>query len=474
MTEQVVHVRVNDAATGRPTPVRVRWTAPDGRTLAPLGWLDRIPPGGRLSGGNVVIDGRLYAATDGAFEIRLPAGPSEVEITKGPEYQLIRQAVRRNPGQIALRFTIERRRPLDGWAAGDTRAFRLSPHAACLEGAAEGLAVVNVLAAKEPDGLIHGIAEFSGQAPAAERLGCRAVVNTQSRDAVWGTLSLLHCHRVVHPLDLAEEGFEAYALLDCSRQCHRKGGLVVWPDFPGCADDGPGEAWADLVAGGVDAVEWAAGRDFAGEGLARWYELLTAGFRVPLVGGSGKADGPGVLGAVRTYAQVGTGEPFTDRAWFEAVRAGRTFATAGPLLELDVGGAGPGGVLEPGTLPPAPAARVRARNAQGRLELVADGEPLGAVEVEEEGSLEVALPLEKRPAWVAARCWGGEGLAAHTSPVYLAWSGGAASARQRDALGALGRRLGELRERIARRAAGLKRDRLQAVVAEAEAVLSRL
>jgi hypothetical protein len=43
MTELTVHLRVNDAATGQPTPVRLRISGPDGQTFAPLGRLTRFP-----------------------------------------------------------------------------------------------------------------------------------------------------------------------------------------------------------------------------------------------------------------------------------------------------------------------------------------------------------------------------------------------------------------------------------------------
>ena len=36
---QTVHVRVNDAGTGQPTPCRVRFTGPDGTYYAPFGRL---------------------------------------------------------------------------------------------------------------------------------------------------------------------------------------------------------------------------------------------------------------------------------------------------------------------------------------------------------------------------------------------------------------------------------------------------
>ncbi len=84
---QVVHVRVNDAATGQPTPVRVRFTDPGGRYLPPLGRSSNIPTGwNEQVGGNVMVDGKPFAYIDGTCEALLPCGVIHVEISKGPEY----------------------------------------------------------------------------------------------------------------------------------------------------------------------------------------------------------------------------------------------------------------------------------------------------------------------------------------------------------------------------------------------------
>src|SRR5262249_151094 len=72
---------------------------------------------------------------------------------------------------------------------------RLPPPAAVLEGAAEGLDIVNVLADDTPD-----LLAFSGGVPALEAHGCRAVVNTLNSHPVLGSLALLDSHRVVYPL----------------------------------------------------------------------------------------------------------------------------------------------------------------------------------------------------------------------------------------------------------------------------------
>src|SRR5262245_38234317 len=104
-----VHVRVNDAATGQPTPARIRCVGPDGQYLAPFGRMVDFAIGqGEQLSGNVRLASKNYAYIDGSCEIRLPAETVSIEVAKGPEYKPLRQPVTLGPGKMALRLTIER------------------------------------------------------------------------------------------------------------------------------------------------------------------------------------------------------------------------------------------------------------------------------------------------------------------------------------------------------------------------------
>jgi hypothetical protein len=232
-------------------------------------------------------------------------------------------------------------------------------------------------------------------------------------------------------------------VVDWCDQCHRKKGLVVWPDLPRLSQDHPqGEALAALMLGKVDAFEICF---FAGEEpqtLADWYRLLDCGLRIPLVGGSGKDSNAVALGGVRTYAQLAAGEELTYGGWIGAVRAGRTFVTNGPLLLLTVAGHGPGAVIHrrTGSLPVQAEGqagslsygnlpvRVEAHSAVpfDEVELLVNGFVHGVKTASgnrQSAVLETEIPLTS--AWVAARCWSrerlpsGQNVYAHTSPVYL-------------------------------------------------------
>ena len=226
-----VHVRVNDAATGKPTPCRIRLTDTAGNYYPPLGRLARFATGGGQDvGGNLYWGDKEYAYIDGTCEVSLPAGPIVAEVSKGPEYVPCRQEVVLAPGKLALRLTIERWADLrsDGWYSGDTWSHFLSPHAALLEAAAEDLAVVNVLAfdtlifdeGGKQCPAIPNILAFSGQQPALEMPGHVVVVNTLNAHPVLGRLALLNCHRAVYPLSFGgPNGWDDWTLDAWSDQC---------------------------------------------------------------------------------------------------------------------------------------------------------------------------------------------------------------------------------------------------------------
>lgn len=422
-----VHLRVNDAATGQPTPVRVRLTGPDDTYYAPFGRLSAFSsdfPSPDV-GGNVQVEDRKFAYIDGTCEVRLPAGPIRVEVRKGPEYLPISQEITLGIGQMAVRLTIERRCDLRSqrWYAGDTGCYFVSPHAALLEGAGEGLAVVNLLALehrRKGPAFLPNLLAFSGQKPALETGDCMVVVNTLNQHSALGSLGLLNTHRIVFPLCSGAPGPDDWTLSDWCDQCHRKGGLVVWSRHPGAAllD---GEIPADFILGKVDALE------LRGEETLEWYTLLDAGFKVALAGSGGKMSNRQVLGGCRTYARLLPEEVFSYRGWIEAVRAGRTFITRGPLLQASVQEQDPGTTIDL----PEPGARVRVRadvlnvSPGDRIEVVHNGSVVGTHDVSNAASVNFETEVSAGDGgWLAVRCVGRDrrgsaSVLAHSSPWYL-------------------------------------------------------
>jgi hypothetical protein len=449
-----VHVRVNDAATGQPTPVRIRITDGAGRYYPPLGNLTPFPTGpNEAVGGNVLLAGKEYAYISGTCEVPLPPGRLSVEFHKGPEYTPQALELTLGAGQLSLRCAIQRWTDLrsERWYSGDMRAHYLTPHAALLEAAAEDLATVQLLAcegsilcAAEVPGsqqpayrsVISNLHAFSGQRPALELPGHLVVVNTHNTHRLLGNLGLINSHRVVHPLfvDDAELGGE-YTLADWCDQCHRKNGLVIWTDplqLPMSSGSSYGEALADLVLGKIDALELSNNWPLEKFVESYWYPLLHCGLRVPLVGSSGKKSNAEQLGAWRTYARLLPGETFSYSSWIEAVRAGRTFVTNGPLICVSVNGQDPGSVINLPSLDQSVeiVAETRSMLPFDFMDVLLNGEILQRVAATGSPAraslhLQSSLPA---PGWLAVRAsgpqldpgtGGGKRVAAHTSPVYV-------------------------------------------------------
>ncbi|HSQ54744.1 MAG TPA: hypothetical protein VLM40_03285, partial [Gemmata sp.] len=353
--------------------------------------------------GGVLADGsERWFYIDGACEIALPAGaPLRIQSAKGPVYRPIDESVTLGAGQMALRFAISKKADSreSGCLAVDTRCHFLSPHDALLEAAAEDLDVVNLLATVQLLPSIDGTAyptapnllAFSGQQPALEAAGRAVIVNTLNIHPVLGKVALLNSHRPVFPLTFGGEETDDWGICDWCDQCHRKGGLVVWVDaFEPAGGLVGGEALVAAILGKVDAIEIAAAPRKVP--LLPWlYRLWNAGVLIPLVGASGKDSNRLRLGAMRTHAIPAAGE-----TWIDAVRAGCSTVSSGPLLAIT----GEKGLC---------CVSVGNCDVPGTVEMIANGEVIAA----DSTSTGTAFEKFDGPGWVAGRCSRGAAFA-HT------------------------------------------------------------
>jgi hypothetical protein len=427
---------VVDESTGRPTPVRIHFRAPDGRYIPPYGHRQEINDHWFEDyGGDLKLGSTQYAYVDGRFQIELPVGDVYVEIAKGFEYEPVRQRLEILPGQRELRLAIGR--PFDwrrqGWVTADTHVHFISPQTAWLEAQAEGVNLVNLLASQWGE-LFTNVADLTGDLSGASRDDTLVWVGTENRQHIFGHMSLLGTKGdPVFPMCTGgpDESYlgdpTTMTMAQWSDLCREREGLVVIPHFPNpyC------EVAADIVLGKVDAAEI---RYFTlaldGFNVREWYRFLNCGYRLAAVGGTDKMAAGMPVGGVRTYAELGDRE-FTFAHWAEAVRAGRTFTTSGPLIGLRLEGKAPGDELclpeGGGTLE----AQAWAESVLPfhELQIVVNGQVV-ARETMQQGARQAQLTSKLRlngSAWVAARCisrhqvwhyWPIH-IAAHTSPVYV-------------------------------------------------------
>ncbi len=426
---QWMHVRVIDSSTGQPTPVRLHLSGSRGEYIAPYGHHSQVNANWFEDyGADVVFGGRQYAYVHGEFTTDLPVGDLFVEINKGFEYMPVRRKVTIRPGQKTLDLRIDRWKDLrsGGWVTADTHVHFISPHTAWLEAQAEGVNVVNLLASQWGR-LFTNVGDITGRVGINEN-DTIVYVGTENRNHMLGHMSMLGTQGLpVYPMCCGGPS-ESYiadpdfmTLAEWAAENRRKGGVVIRPHFPYC---GYTEDPVPILKGLVDALEIRP-QDFP---VQEWYRYLNCGYRVAVCGGTDKMSAGTALGQLRTYARIDTDEPFSFDNWANAVRAGRTISTNGPLIDLSVEGKEIGGSIQlplsGGTL------EVRAITESawpvGRLEIVYNGQVV-ASEQAPKGARELRLRDKIRvpgSGWVAARCYGLDGhpgshLMAHTSPIYV-------------------------------------------------------
>ena len=188
---------------------------------------------------------------------------------------------------------------------------------------------------------------------------------------------------------------------------------------------------ADVANGKIDYIEVVGFSDHRAT-AAVWYRLLNLGFRVPAGAGTDAmanyASLRGPVGLNRVF--LDTGGQRTPEALREALKAGRTFASNGPLLGLELGGAQPGATVArdaPGTV----GFRIALRSPVpvDHLELIYNGRVVKSFDVTgERRSLDATgeIPIDAS-GWLLLRAWNEapDPLVldlypyATTSPIYL-------------------------------------------------------
>lgn len=347
-----VTLRIVEAGMNNPIPVKLHVHGPNGEYLAPLDRNRNPNPGWFQYYSNEFRHGdHLTTYISGSTIIDLPLGDVYVEITKGFEVKPIRKTLQITSETEAI--TLEMEKVLHwrerGWVTADTHVHFLSPSTAMLEGAAEGVNVINLLASQWGE-LMTNVGDFDGHTTfgttAAGGSGEFLVrVGTENRQHALGHISLLgYSGPMILPLCSGGADESAIgdpvdvALTEWARQCRAKGGLVVLPHFP----DPRLENAATIVLGEADAVEMCSFTDlYSGidpYSLSDWYRYLNNGYLIPAVAGTDKMSGRFAVGTIRTYAKIQNDHEFSYNTWMEAVRAGHTFVTYGPLIDFHVDG----------------------------------------------------------------------------------------------------------------------------------------
>ena len=159
-----------------------------------------------------------------------------------------------------------------------------------------------------------------------------------------------------------------------------------------------------------------------------YYKFLNCGFKLPVSAGTASGVKPVPLGYDRVYVKLSG--PFSYDGWFRALKAGRSFATNGPILFLTVNGNEPGGSIVFPATKEGPAGRLKVHaevTSVGdleRLEIIWKGQVVKTVEASST-TQHLSLDFEvdaQSSGWFAARAFERPTETvrfAHTSPVYV-------------------------------------------------------
>jgi len=441
---QLVRVNVVDER-GREVAVRIHFHGAHGEYLPPRGNHRRVNGYWFEDNyGEFVNSLNQYAYIPGHCEVELPLGEVFVEISRGYEIRPIRTSFEVSAETDEITFTLEKL--LDwaerGWVSADTHVHFLSPQTALLEGSAEGVNVVNLLASQWGE-MFSNVSDFDGRTT----LGARDFggdgeflvrVGTENRMQVLGHISLLgYSGAMIHPLCSGGPSESAIgdaldvSMAEWAERCIEQKGLVVLPHAP----NPQAERAADIVLGLVHAIEMMSFNPFDTQitpyGLLDWYRYLNLGYQIPVVGGSDKMSAASLLGGIRTYAHLGERE-FSYENWMAAVKSGNTFVTVGPLLELTVEGMPPGERVDlpagGGTLDLSWRVESAALPIE-KVEVVVGGFAVEAQSVDgalaASGSCAVSI---NESTWIALRVRGSHGgrsgeIAAHSSAVQVRVAG---------------------------------------------------
>jgi hypothetical protein len=348
-----VTVRVFDKGSRKPVPVRLHVHGEAGEYLAPVD-RHRLINSAWFEDYSVDLAANLVhpcTYIPGESSINLPLGKVYLEVTKGFEIKPVRKVMTITESTETI--TIELEKVLKwrekGWVTADTHVHFLSPPSALLEGAAEGVNVVNLLASQWGE-LMTNVGDFDGKTTFGSKESggdgeFLVRVGTENRQHVMGHISLLgYNDQIIAPMTTGGPDESALGdpieilLTEWARQCKQQGGVTILPHFPYPR----AENAASIVSGVIDGVEMTSWSNLY-EGidpysLCDWYRYLNCGYFVAAVGGTDKMDAATAVGTVRTYTRLDPSRPFDYNGWKEAIRRGNTFVTYGPLVEFTADG----------------------------------------------------------------------------------------------------------------------------------------
>ncbi len=355
-----LQLAIRDAA-GRPLAARVSVTDARGRFHAPdAAWIHGDDGYDRAE--------RPFEAhyfhTRGEDFVTVPAGEVTVEVLHGFGQPLIVRKLTVAAGQtvavdsaFGAGFSLATAAGRH-WVSGDVHVhmnygglYRNTPAHLLEQAESEDLAIVNDLIVNKEQ-RVPDIAQ-SGRGRDPLSTATHVLLHGQEfHTSYWGHLGLIGLSRGTMLPGYAGYPNTAAASLapmnaDVADRAHAAGALVGYvhpfdePLHPFDATEGlSNELPVDVALGKVDYIEVVGFADHRTTADV-WYRLLNLGFRLPTAAGTDAmanyASLRGPVGMNRVFVAVGAQAVDTNE-WLAALKAGRSFASNGPLLDFSLGG----------------------------------------------------------------------------------------------------------------------------------------
>jgi TolB protein len=448
-----LRISVTDEGGAR-LPARVSIQGEDGRSHAPPGAWHHADDGFDRSARRYEYG---YFHTSGAAALELRAGRYTVQVSRGPEYAVVDHAVNVAAGaETPLRVRLPVLEDLEarGWYSGDLHVhmnyggtYRNDPSRLVVQAQAEDLHVVeNLIVNKE--GRVPDVCWFRPGPDPASTPETLILHGEEYHTSYWGHVGLLGLSE-----HLILPGYTAYANTALASlqptnarifDLARAQGAVTGYVHPYDADPNPADTSrplthalpVDVALGKVDYYEALGFVDDLNATAHVWYRLLNCGFRLAAGAGTDAmanfASLRGPVGLNRVY--VKSGPPLEHPRWLAALKAGRSFATNGPLIGMTVNGTDVGGEVSlraGGTV--AVSVRLRSNVPVEHLELVQNGRVVEEIPLSGDrrtATATVRVPVD-RSGWLLLRARGDTARYpildvypyAMTSPVYLTVGG---------------------------------------------------
>jgi TolB protein len=347
----ILRIIVTDSATGRAVPARISVTGSDGRSFAPDDAWRYADDAFDRSQRKLEIG---YFETTGESVLTVPAGELSVVVIRGLEFGREVRPVHVTPGHPAVvRVPMRRIANLagDGWYGGDVHvhmnyggAYRNDPAHLKTQARAEDLRVIeNLIVNKEQR--VPDVSYFTGRLDPVSDSGFLLFHGQEFHTSYWGHFGVLAPRsHILLPGYAAYVNTPAASLVptnaDVADLAHAQGALAgyvhpfdTYPEPADTTQPLTDELPTDIALGKADYMEIVAFSDHRATARV-WYQLLNCGFRIPAAAGTDAmanyASLRGPVGLNRVYVHVDG--PLTHDGWLAGLKAGRTFATNGPLL----------------------------------------------------------------------------------------------------------------------------------------------